>query len=69
VLFVDDDSATREGSTAHLVSLGFDVMQAAKGGLVGIGCDRSTGVKSEVSAKTNVAIVSGPGPYEEAPSE
>jgi DNA-binding response OmpR family regulator len=31
VLFVDDDSATREGYTAHLASLGFDVMSAATG--------------------------------------
>ena len=32
VLFVDDDSATREGYMAYLASCGFDVMPAATGG-------------------------------------
>src|SRR6266567_1327872 len=32
VLFVDDDSATRDGYTTHLVKLGYDVMPAATGG-------------------------------------
>jgi CheY-like chemotaxis protein len=31
VLFVDDDSATREGYTAHLTISGYDVMPAATG--------------------------------------
>ena len=31
VLFVDDDSATREGYTAYLASSGYDVMPAATG--------------------------------------
>ena len=31
VLFVDDDSATREGFTAYLASSGYDVMPAATG--------------------------------------
>ena len=31
VLFVDDDSATREGYTTHLASCGYDVMTAATG--------------------------------------
>jgi CheY-like chemotaxis protein len=31
VLFVDDDSATREGYVAHLASCGYDVMPAATG--------------------------------------
>jgi len=32
VLFVEDDSATREGYTAHLANCGYDVMAAATGG-------------------------------------
>jgi CheY-like chemotaxis protein len=32
VLFVDDDSATREGYTTHLTSLGYDVMPTGTGG-------------------------------------
>ena len=32
VLFVDDDTATREGYTAHLTGLGYTVMPAASGG-------------------------------------
>jgi two-component system, cell cycle response regulator DivK len=31
VLFVEDDSATRDGYAAHLASCGFDVMAAATG--------------------------------------
>jgi CheY-like chemotaxis protein len=31
VLFVDDDSVTREGYTIHLASFGYDVIPAANG--------------------------------------